>query len=222
MPYSIFEHYAERYDMWYTRHPVLARNEARVVTMAVRKRPVAEIGAGTGFFADRVKAEAALDPSLQMLLEGKRKRRWVEAVQALGEYLPLRSSSIGTALLVVTLCFLDNPHPVLREAARALKPGGELVACIVPRNSPWGTYYQEKARRGHPLYRAARFYTVKETITLLRQHGLTPARILATLHQPPTSPPEPEEPREEKPEEAEKAGFACIAAENRQGHQATV
>ena len=213
MPYTIFEHYAERYDTWYTRHPMLARNEARAVATAVRKRPVAEIGAGTGFFADLVKAEAALDPSLQMLLEGKRKHRWIEAVQALGEQLPLRSSSIGTVLLVVTLCFLDNPYPVLQEATRVLKPRGELVACIVPRNSPWGRHYQQKARQGHPLYRVARFYTVEETIALLEQHGLAPRRILTTLHNPPTMPPEPEEPREEPPWEAENAGFACITAE---------
>ena len=215
MPYHVFNAYAPRYDDWYRRHPVTAENEARLVETVARQHPVAEIGAGTGFFSARVSAEAALDPSLPMLETGwlrRRRTRLYEPVQALGEQLPLRSSSIGTALLAVTLCFLDDPLPVLREALRALRPGGALAACIVPRNSPWGRLYREKARQGHPLYRYARFYTVQEVATLLATVGLRRPRIDATITYAPWEAPRPEKPRAMSPQEAEKAGFACITA----------
>jgi ubiquinone/menaquinone biosynthesis C-methylase UbiE len=213
MPYRIFDHYATRYDAWYTKHPVTAENEAKLVEYVSTKHPIAEIGAGTGYFASRIYAEAAIDPSLAMLEEGKRKKRFFEPIQALGEQLPLRSSSIATTLLAITLCFLDNPYPVLREAHRVLKPRGHIVACIVPRESTWGTYYLEKARQGHPLYRYARFYTVRETIELLQAVGFTNPLVAATISYGPHDPPRPEEPRILPPSEAEKRGFACIVME---------
>jgi len=211
MPYEIFTAYASRYDKWYSRHPVTAENEARLVEHIVGdQRPIAEIGAGTGFFAHRLRVEAALDPVLEMLLEGKRRGRFFEPIQALGESLPLRSGSIATALLAVTLCFLDNPRPVLQETRRILRHGGSVVACIVPRDSPWGRNYLEQARRGHPLYRHARFYTVGETIHLLQEAGFVDPQVAATLSYGPLDPPRPEKPKKLPPAEAEKMGFACI------------
>ncbi len=211
MPYEIFTTYASRYDKWYQKHPVTAENEAQLVEHIVGdQRPIAEIGAGTGFFAHRLRAEAALDPVLEMLLEGKRRGRFFEPIQALGESLPLRSGSIATALLAVTLCFLDNPYPVLQETLRILRHSGSVVACVVPRDSPWGRYYLEQAQRGHPLYRYAKFYTVEETVQLLQGVGFKDPQVAATLSYGPLDPPRPEEPKRLPPAAAEKMGFVCI------------
>lgn len=213
MPFEVFSLVADRYDEWYRRHRVTAMNEARLVEEALRglPRPWVEVGVGTGFFAQRLGIDLGVDPSPEMLRVAR--RRGVEAVQALGEALPLRASSIGAAVLVVTLCFLDDPLPVLREAARAARPGGGLVACIVPRLSPWGIFYQERGSGGHPLYRVARFYTVEELLGLLPHAGLEAERILVSISYGPLEPPVPEEPREPlSPLDAERYGFACIAA----------
>jgi len=213
LPFEVFSLVADRYDDWYRRHRITAENEARLVGEALRglPRPWAEIGVGTGFFAERLGIELGVDPSPEMLRIAH--RRGVEALQALGEALPLRDGSVGAAVLVVTLCFLDDPLPVLREAARAARPGGGLVACIVPRLSPWGRFYMERGSGGHPLYRVARFYTVEELLGLLPQAGLETEKILVSIGYGPLEPPEPEEPKEPpSPLDAERYGFACIRA----------
>ncbi len=213
MPFEVFSLVADRYDEWYRRHRITAENEARLVERAVQglPRPWVEVGVGTGFFAQRLGAELGVDPSLEMLRVAR--RRGVEAVQALGEALPLREASVGATALVVTLCFLDDPLPVLQEAARATRPGGGVVACIVPRMSPWGTFYRERGSGGHPLYRVARFYTVEELLSLLPHAGLVAERILVSISYGPLEQPVPEEPREPlSPGDAERYGFACVTA----------
>ena len=69
--------------------------------------------------------------------------------------LPLKRRVFPCALLVVTLCFVQDLAAVLREAMRVAE---RVVTCIVPRDSPWGKRYREAAARGRPFYANARFY----------------------------------------------------------------
>ncbi len=170
----IFDEKAQDYDSWYYRNKLVAELEARLVEYVLRDspRPVVEIGVGTGFFAYRIGCEYGLDPSVKMLeIAKKRLRGLTEIIVGVGEKTPFRSNVFGTVLLVVTLCFVDDPLAVLRESWRILRPGGEVVACIVPRDSPYGRYYQELAEKGHPYYSYARFYTVKEVEAMLVETG---------------------------------------------------
>jgi ubiquinone/menaquinone biosynthesis C-methylase UbiE len=100
--------------------------------------------------------------------------RELDVVGGVGEVLPLRSRAFPCALLVVTLCFVQDPAAVLREAMRVAE---RVAACIVPRDSPWGRRYREAAARGHPFYAKAKFYTVKEVVEMA---GVAPSRVMAT------------------------------------------
>ncbi len=194
------------YDHWYEEHPVTARNELLVVGEALSgaPEPCVEVGVGTGWFASRLGCLLGVDPSLSMLRIAR--ARGVEAVAGRGEALPLASSRLGTVLMVVTICFVDDPWRVVAEASRALVGGGRLVVCIVPRDSPWGRYYVSLASRGHPFYSHARFYTVGEVDEFARRAGLRRRRVLATLSYPPGAPERYEDPRPYTGSE----GFACI------------
>ena len=201
----VFDRLWMRYDSWYERNRVLALNELRAVeALGLRGRGV-EVGVGTGWFASRLGVEYGVDPSAQMLAVAK--RRGVEAVQGVGERLPLRSSSLDYSLLIVTLCFVDNPLAVLEESARVVKPGGSVAACIVPRDSSWGRFYLER-RRESPFYRVARFYTVDEVEEMMHRAGLQPRLYVSTLHREPW-----QEPQQEQPSLGDKSGgFVCIKA----------
>ncbi|NOZ88447.1 MAG: class I SAM-dependent methyltransferase, partial [Crenarchaeota archaeon] len=161
----VFDELWSRYDSWYERNRILAENELEAVkALGLQGRGV-EVGVGTGWFASRLGVEFGVDPSLGMLRLAR--LRGVEAVQGVGERLPLRSGSMDYVLLIVTLCFVDDPLAALREAARVARPGGAVAACIVPRDSSWGRFYQAR-RSSSPFYRVARFYTVDEVEQMMR------------------------------------------------------
>ncbi|ABL88553.1 Methyltransferase type 11 [Pyrobaculum islandicum DSM 4184] len=198
---EVFRSRAVDYDRWYAAHPALYKSELDAVSRFDCRGGV-EVGVGTGRFAAPLGLRVGVDPVREML---KLAPRELELVEAVGEALPLREKSLPCALLVVTLCFVDNPRAVLREAARVAE---RVVACIVPRESPWGRLYVEMGARGHPFYSRARFYTVREVVEIAE--GMRPLRIVATLSRPPGEKEEVEEAREVSIEKAERMGFVCI------------
>jgi len=53
----------------------------------------------------------------------------VEFVLAGSEEIPLDSDSFDTVLMTYTLCSIPDSEPALREMARVLKQGGQLLFC---------------------------------------------------------------------------------------------
>ncbi len=200
----VFDALWDRYDSWYERHPALARSELETVRAALAGLggPCVEVGVGTGWFASRLGCAVGVDPSIAMLRVAR--ARGVEPIVGRAESLPLASSTIATILMVVTLCFVDDPETSIAEAARVLEPGGRLVACIVPKSSPWGRHYMREARAGHPFYSKARFLDVWEVDMMAGKAGLEREAALSTL----TYPPGREE--YEQPHPGVDGGFVCL------------
>jgi len=95
---------------------------------------VADLGCGTGALtqalATRVRRVVGVDQSAAMLRVARRfagRLGNVDLHQAGLEALPLADRSCDAALLVLALAYVPDPEPVLREAARILRPGGRLV-----------------------------------------------------------------------------------------------
>ncbi len=201
---DLFNRLWELYDEWYYRHRVIAENEVKLVRSMVRKHPVLEVGVGTGFFAWNIGAEYGIDPSINML--SKAVTRGIEVVQGVGESLPFRDNVFGTVLLIVTLCFVDDPRRVLKESSRVAMHEGDVVACIVPRDSSWGRKYVEEAKRGHVFYSRAKFYTVDEVVSMMEAAGLNVIESKGVLGFKPWERPFPEEPSNNIIDK----GFVCI------------
>ncbi|MGC9131657.1 MAG: class I SAM-dependent methyltransferase [Pyrobaculum sp.] len=198
---EVFRQRAADYDRWYERHRAIYASELAAVERLGCGGGV-EIGVGTGRFAAPLGLRAGVDPAREMLRLAPRD---LDLVEGVGESLPLRDGAYPCALLVVTLCFVDDPAAVLREAARVAQ---RVAACVVPGKSPWGRLYAELGARGHPFYSKAKFYTLAEVAAMAR--GLAPARVVATLFTPPPGPDAPEDPVDTGIDEAERAGFACL------------
>ena len=197
---EVFKARALDYDAWYLKHPSLYKSELLAAAW-IDCRGGVEVGVGTGRFAAPLGLRAGVDPAREMLRLAPRE---LDLVEGVGEMLPLRSRAFPCALLVVTLCFVQDPAAVLREAMRVAE---RVVTCIVPRDSPWGRRYREAAARGHPFYTKARFYTVREVVEMA---GVAPSRVVATLSYGPDAAEAVEEPREVSAEEAEEMGFVCL------------
>lgn len=206
---ELFEEKWSRYDNWYEEHRAIYETELLTVREALRGidawRSV-EVGVGTGRFAAPLGIGLGIDPSINMLRVAR--SRGVESVAGIAEALPLRSNSLEAALLIVTICFVDDPREAVREAARVAR---YVIPCIVPRESSWGRFYEARRDRS-PFYRHARFYTVREIVDMGEEAGLRLEGCASSLYTPPPGPREPEKPRRVCDEEA---GFVCIRLSRR-------
>ena len=189
-----FDKYYQEYDNWFYKNKVTAENELRLIKKFYIGTPSLEVGIGTGYFSSQLKVDIGIDPSYNMLL--KAYKRGIDCVAGLGESMPFRDETFRTILLIVTICFLNNPKTVLREIYRVLAKGGNLITCIVPRDSSWGRYYLELSKKGHRFYKYARFYKVDEIDKILDSVGLKRRMKLGIISYSPFDVPSIEEPSE--------------------------
>jgi ubiquinone/menaquinone biosynthesis C-methylase UbiE len=208
---NIFDVLTERYDAWYDSEDgrPLYESELKCLRPMVEsaRRPILEIGVGTGRFAMHFPDVTGIDPSLNSLEIAR--KRGVKTVYGYGENLPFGDESFGCILIIATLCFVERPLDVLKESRRALKEDGSMILGLVPKDSAWGVFYEEKRRTGHPFYSAARFYTLKDLADMLQTTGLKISRIRSTLLQKPDDYRKIEEPVEGL---VKSAGFLCVEA----------
>ncbi|MBI5598644.1 MAG: class I SAM-dependent methyltransferase [Deltaproteobacteria bacterium] len=213
---DVFEATAADYDSWYdsAEGRPLYESELECVKDVVPRpsMPLLEIGVGSGRFAMRFPGAIGVDLTTNLLRMAR--KRGVKAVKARGEALPFGDGVFGCVLAIATLCFVESPLDVLMEAARVLRDGGCAVIGFIPRDSPWGALYEEKKRKGHPVYRHARFYTLDELKAFLTDAGFSVERVKSTLLRRPD-----EERRTEEPLEGyvRGAGFVCVEAVKTRG-----
>lgn len=183
-----FDRLAERYDAWYDgpigRVAFPAEVECLRPLLIDLPKPWLEIGVGSGRFAQALGVRVGVDPALKPLSVAR--MRGVTVVQAIGERLPFRDGVFGATLIVVTLCFVDDPIAMLAEAKRVLRPEGALVLGMVFADSPWGEFYRRKAKAGHPIYSVARFLTRGQVQTMLSTVGFRIVAARSVLRQPPS------------------------------------
>jgi ubiquinone/menaquinone biosynthesis C-methylase UbiE len=96
----------------------------------------------------------------------------VLCVQGIAEFLPFKGARFDYALIVTTICFVDDPKALLAEAYRVLKPGAPLVIGFINRTSALGRYYLDH-RADNIFYRNAIFYSAAEVGSLLLEAGFS-------------------------------------------------
>ena len=183
---SPFDSLASAYDAWFEEEGKLIFDievSAFKEVSPLLAKPWLEIGVGSGRFAQALGIKVGIDPSVKLL--DMAKRRGITVFLARGEEQVFNKETFGTVFLIVTLCFVDSPSDVLREAHRILKLGGKVVLGLVLRESPWGKFYQGRKQEGHRFYKYATFYSCQEVERLLIDSGFTIEKIVSTLFQKP-------------------------------------
>ena len=110
---------------------------------------VGDLGCGSAamsqLIAPYVKQVFAVDSSTSMLAAAKQRLSGLENVNVVNASLtdlPIEDEKLDAAWLVLVLPYLDDPEPVLREAARVLKSAAPLVVVdLLPHERV--TYQQE-------------------------------------------------------------------------------
>jgi SAM-dependent methyltransferase len=177
-----FEQHPGRYDRWFDRHPAVFAAEVRALRSL---RPPGgqglAIGVGTGRFAQALDVEDGVDPSPEM--RRRAQQRGIRVRAGTAEDLPYDDDQFDVALLVTTICFVDDVEQSLAEAHRVLAPGGALLIGMVDRESPLGQRYESK-KEDHPFYYAAHFHTTEEVVAAMRATGFEEFAFRQTLVHP--------------------------------------
>ncbi len=189
----IFDDNWKAYDQWYERHQAIFRSEIRTLKRVTSTSGLGlEIGVGTGRVALSLSVPYGLDPSIKMLKLAK--ERGIQVVQGVGEALPFKNETFHFALIVVTICFVENPFKVIKEAFRILQKKGVLILGIIDRESNWGRFYEAKASQSK-FYEAAHFFSSEEILELLLKASGEYRESYQTLYQSPSEIQETEDPR---------------------------
>ena len=110
------------------------RSRRRALLKDARGR-VVEIGAGTGLniahypdgLAELVLTEPEAGMRRKLARRLHKQGRVAQLLDAPAECLPLADASVDTVVSTLVLCTVNDPELTLREIARVLRPGGQLL-----------------------------------------------------------------------------------------------
>ena len=175
------------------KHPIFARYWGRVATameargggshreqlLGETSGRVIEIGAGTGLNFARypvsVTQVIALEPETHLRDQAKRAALSasvpVRVIDGVAENLPFEDGEFDVAVASLVLCSVADPHLVLRELHRVLRPGGELrfyehVRSDDPRLARW----QDRVNRPWSFI-AGGCQANRQTVDLMGEEG---------------------------------------------------
>ena len=200
---KVFDKHWKKYENWFEEHKSIYCSEVKALKKAKPEGFGLEVGVGSGRFASLLDTEIGIDPSKIML--NLAKKRGIQVIQGVGENLPFKDNIFDFILIVVALCFVEEPEYVLKEACRVLKRGGRLIVGEINKDSQLGSLYEAK-RKKSVFYRATIFYSSNEIIEMFDKIGIRYLESYQTLLQPPIVP----EIEEEPEKGSDKGGFVVI------------
>lgn len=174
-----FDENYQQYESWFDRNRYAYQSELEVIRQVIPKDGKGvEVGIGSGLFAKPFNIEVGIDPSVEMLKLAA--KRGLKVCRGVAENLPFNDNSFDFALMVTTVCFLDNTEKALLEVKRVTKPNRSFIIGFVDKESSLGKIYQ-KYKNENVFYRVATFYSATEVISLLDKTGFVIGEIYQTI-----------------------------------------
>ncbi|MCG6959654.1 class I SAM-dependent methyltransferase [bacterium BMS3Abin03] len=174
-----FDDFLEEYEQWFAQNHFTYLSELEAVKQFIPdwKKGI-EIGIGSGRFALPLNITEGIEPSNRMLnfCCGK----GLKVVYGIAEQLPIPDSTYEFALMVTTICFVDDVLKSFKEVKRILKQDGTFIIGLVDKNSPLGIAYQ-RMKENNKFYRLATFYSTDEIINYLKECQFRDFKIVQTV-----------------------------------------
>ena len=160
-----FDKYSKEYDEWFIENQDIYQAELNVIKSLIPSDASGvEIGVGSGRFALPLGIKIGVEPSNKMAEISRKKG--IQVYEAVAEQLPFNNKTFDFALMVTTICFVDDLVKSFKEAYRVLKNDGFIIVGFVDKESKLGKRYQLK-KEASRFYRNATFYSVNEVMDLL-------------------------------------------------------
>lgn len=177
-----FQKHAMKYDRWFEENKYAYQSEINAIKELLPAFNTAvEIGIGTGKFAIPFGIKFGVEPSDKMRKAAQ--RSGIQVIDGVAENLPLESQSFDLALMVTTLCFLDDIQKAFSEVYRILRPGGYFINAFIDKESSLGKIYN-KYKEKSIFYKMAIFYSTEEVITFFKEAGFKNLIFRQTIFQP--------------------------------------
>jgi SAM-dependent methyltransferase len=176
---NAFDKNVDRYEQWFVDNPLAYVSELRALReLLPTSGSGIEIGVGTGRFAAPLEIKTGIEPSRSMAEVAR--KRGIEIVHGVAEHLPFADGEFDHALMVTTVCFLDDMDMAFQEVRRILKPGGSFVIGFVDRESPLEREYQDLKDKS-AFYQDATFYSTEDIVSHLQKAGFGEFAFRQTL-----------------------------------------
>lgn len=177
-----FEKHSDKYEDWFSENEFAYLSELIAVKrMLPLNTKGIEIGVGSGRFAEPLNIKMGVEPSQKMI--DLSVKRGIEVVKAVAEDLSFKKEQFDFALMVTTICFLDDVTNAIREVFRILKPSGCFIVGFVDKESTVGKQYLTHKDESL-FYQEAQFFSVNEVIKYLDQAGFHNFEFMQTIYQP--------------------------------------
>jgi ubiquinone/menaquinone biosynthesis C-methylase UbiE len=164
-----FDEHLEEYEQWFVDHHYVFQSElAAIQSVLPSSGRGMEIGIGSGIFAEPLGIKNGVEPSRAM--REKARKRGLDPTDGVAEKLPYPDKSYDFALMVTTICFVDNIQKSFSEANRVLKNNGYLIIGFVDKNSPVGKLYLQYKNESL-FYKEAVFLSTEEVYNILKDSG---------------------------------------------------
>ncbi|MBN2460897.1 MAG: class I SAM-dependent methyltransferase [Candidatus Cloacimonetes bacterium] len=176
---QVFDDHIEDYERWFTDNIWVYKSELQAIrTILPETGDGIEIGIGSGLFAQPLGIRSGIEPSRKM--RETVRNRGLNVIDAVAEKIPYPDQSWDYALMVTTICFVDDPLQSLQEINRILKWQGHIIIGFVDKNSPVGKLYLQHQNESI-FYREAVFYSTEEIYLLLRNTGFKVVETCQTV-----------------------------------------
>ena len=174
-----FDNHYGLYEKWFEHNKLTYLSELKAVKhFILSDKKGIEIGSGSGRFALPLGIRTGIEPSLKM--QKLAVSRGMKVISGVAENLPITNEAFDFALMVTTICFLDDIKKSFKEAHRILKPDGFFIIGFVDKDSPLGKLYSKKKAKSK-FYREAIFYSVSEVIDLLKRTDFDHTEVIQTM-----------------------------------------
>lgn len=198
---SAFRKHTESYDEWFDRNVNAYESELNLLKKLGIHGKSVEIGSGTGKFAYPLGIRLGVEPTEEMYKRAE--QLGIDNICGTAENLPLISGFFDWALMVTTICFVNDEQKALKEMHRILVKGGHAAVAFVDKETELGRKYLEKKDKS-VFYHEAKFFSTEEVLKLMHKAGFKDIRAMQTLKD--TSMQNPEQPSEGYGE----GGFVCV------------
>ncbi|MCD6219743.1 class I SAM-dependent methyltransferase [Candidatus Calescamantes bacterium] len=174
-----FNNYYKLYEEWFERNKFVYLSELEAVRYFIPKNKFGiEIGSGTGRFSIPYGIKIGIEPSVKMQKISLAKG--MKVIGGVAEALPLKNGIFDFALMVTTICFVDEVEKSFKEVHRILKENGVFIVGLVDKESALGLKYLAMKTKSK-FYGEATFYSTKEVLYILEKTGFHCEKVIQTV-----------------------------------------